>query len=92
MWTVEEMVRLGMNRDAVEDFLGRACSKRFESFYPGLKCRRGHLRELRVVGESCRTSERVNSRCLTKDRLIKASQPFLLRLRHPLTPPRKHVL
>jgi hypothetical protein len=66
MWTVEEMVRLGMNRDAVEDFLGRASSKSLECLYPGLKGRRGHLSELRVVGESCRTSERVNNQCLTQ--------------------------
>jgi len=50
MRTVKEMVRLGMNRNSVEDFLGRACAESFKCLYPGLKCRRGHLSELRVVG------------------------------------------
>ena len=43
------MLGLGMNRDAVEDFLGRACAKSLECLYPGLKCRRGHLGGSRVV-------------------------------------------
>ena len=50
MRSVEEMVGLGMNRDVVEDFLGRACAKSFECLYPGLKCRRGHLSGSGVVG------------------------------------------
>ena len=50
MWTVEEMVGVGMNRDAVENFLRCACAKSFKCLYFGLKCGRGHLGGSRVVG------------------------------------------
>jgi len=52
MWSVEEMLglgRFGLDRDAVQDFLGRAVAKSLECLYPGLEHRRGHLGESRVA-------------------------------------------
>lgn len=84
MWTVEEMVGVGMNRDAVEDFLRCACAKSFKCLYLGLKSRRGHLGGSWVVGRV----ERVHAYkgftaglSQQRDRLNKAGQSFLLRHR-----------
>ena len=68
MWSVEEMLglgRLGLDRDAVQDFLGRAVAESLECLYPGLEHGGGHLGESGVaVGcrVGCTRVRSVNSR------------------------------
>jgi hypothetical protein len=78
MWSVEEMLglgRFGLDRDGVQDFLGRAIAKSLERLYPGLEHGRGHLGEsrLRVWWE------RLNESVVRAYRLNKAARPCVRR-------------
>src|SRR6266851_4912430 len=84
MRTVEEMLGLSVDCDAVEDFLGRACAKSLECLYPGLKCRRRHLR---MKGCSCGESRRTSSRVVEGFKIRQGSTTFPSSSSCPLNPP-----